>query len=75
MKISEARRERLYAAIHEPIIDLRIARLRDGGGRTVDDQLLGLETSIWDNVRDVLRLDAHIEEGDTLSSQSSEAPE
>jgi len=48
MKVSKQREKNMYAAISEPITNLRIKRLRSlHGSNNLDDELFNLETVIW----------------------------
>jgi hypothetical protein len=58
MKMSEERQQKLYAAIADPITELRIKWLRSGGGNTRDDELFNLQHKIWRNVHTALNLDS-----------------
>ena len=57
MKISDLRKERLYQAIAEPLIEARIEVLKDGNSMTanqVEERISELETAIWDQVKEAL---------------------
>lgn len=59
MKLSDQMQSKLYTAIHEPIMQLRILRLRDGKSKVLDDQLFKLNAEIWEEVKTALNLPDH----------------
>ena len=59
MKMSECKQTELYAAITEPITDLRIEFLRNGIQRpnSLDSNLYDLNKDIWARVHKALNLE------------------
>ena len=53
MNLSDARKSRLYDAIHEPIMDERI---RFKGHEELDEKLFELELEIWRRVKVALNI-------------------
>ena len=56
MRMSEEKQTELYAAIHEPIMKMRIKYLREFKNNELDDQLFKLNNDIWSEVHLVLNL-------------------
>jgi len=61
MKISEERKSKLYDAISEPIMQLRIDLQRYGSlnSELLDSKLFKVEADIWREVHKILNLEGH----------------
>jgi len=57
MKLSKANQTKLYAAIHEPIMDMRIEYVKALTAESLDDDLFRLNKAIWQRVHTALNLD------------------
>jgi len=56
MKMSEVNKMKLYNAIYDPIMDLRIAKLRNRDSLSADTSLFNLSENIWQRVQEVLNI-------------------
>lgn len=55
MKVSDKKAQQIYEAIHEPIMDLRMA-LEKEERQPSDDDLSDLEMKIWLNVAKIMKI-------------------
>ena len=56
MRMSTKKRQEVYDAIHEPIMDLRV-KAEMGNGTLTEADLFGLDTDIWADIRRVLSIE------------------
>lgn len=57
MKLSQKRRDAVYAAIHGAVMDCRIALNRDGLSAKHDAMIAQAETDIWKRIKAALKLE------------------
>lgn len=59
MRLSEKKRNALYAAISDPVMDLRLAVQKYGApsGEHLDARLFKMQSDIWRQIHEVLGLD------------------
>lgn len=55
MKMSEKKRSKVYAAISDPVVELRLNLMKDRP--VTDEQLYRLELEIWRRVHEALKLE------------------
>jgi len=66
MRLSESNKTKLYQAISEPMMDMRIAIIQsknvlgDKNANDLDEMMFKLERNVWSKVKAVLKLDAGV---------------